>query len=429
MLDAFLQAGRGLAAAHAAGIVHRDFKLDNVLMGHDGRVKVGDFGLARTVRPSPGDVTRAGAEDVALGASHEGEVVGTPAYMAPEQLRGAPADERSDQFSFCAALFEALYGVVPFEGTTLFTLLESMNSERFRAAPASVAVPRWVRAVVLRGLRKRAEDRFPSMTAILAALEADPGRARRRLLGVVSALAVAGLLVGWVARNRRAHALECGAIGQRAANAWSDADREAVERAFLATGRPYAGDTFERTSAALNAYAGQWSALAVTSCREGHGEAKSNLAVKRTECFDARLGELQAFVGVLRRADAETLDRAVRGARALSSVEPCAGRDPLQGEPVPSDPAARDEARALNQELRRATALRTAGRSAESLEASTRISPRRIGSRSRRCAPGRSSGSRRRRRTPATLARRSGPTGARASRPRGPAAGRSRRAL
>jgi serine/threonine protein kinase len=131
VVDVFVQAGKGLAAAHDAGIVHRDFKLDNVLRGVDGRVKVVDFGLARSARradePPP---TGPGVASVPVDMTLEGQVVGTPAYMPPDQLRGAPADTRSDQFGFCVAMYEALYGVVPFEGTTLLTLAQSMEGDR-----------------------------------------------------------------------------------------------------------------------------------------------------------------------------------------------------------------------------------------------------------------------------------------------------------
>ena len=116
VLDVFIAAGRGLAAAHAAGVVHRDFKPQNVMIGRDGSVRVMDFGLARLdeepVESDPG-VARGEASPLPLTVTKTGAVVGTPAYMAPEQFRREPLDARADQFSFCVALHEALYGQRP----------------------------------------------------------------------------------------------------------------------------------------------------------------------------------------------------------------------------------------------------------------------------------------------------------------------------
>lgn len=176
IVSKFLDAGRGLAAAHAAGVVHRDFKPANVLVGLDGRVRVTDFGLSR-----PGPTLELPATDSAV-VTRDGAIVGTLAYMAPEQLEGKVADERSDQFSFCVALAEALVGVRPFEGETWTQLTRSLD------APPRLASLSWtLRTVLKRGLAREPVRRFASMTALLNALE----RAQR---GSWEAPAAAGIL-------------------------------------------------------------------------------------------------------------------------------------------------------------------------------------------------------------------------------------------
>jgi serine/threonine protein kinase len=165
-LRLYLLAGAGLAAAHGAGLVHRDFKPDNVLVGDDGRVLVTDFGLAR---PSGADGVEAPAVIGEPNLTRAGAIVGTLAYMAPEQLRAEPVDHRADLFSFCVALYEGLHGKRPFAGKTP----QEQYAAIARGAPAADGrVPAAVRDVVLVGLRLRPEDRFPSMQALLDALVA-----------------------------------------------------------------------------------------------------------------------------------------------------------------------------------------------------------------------------------------------------------------
>lgn len=169
-LQRFIAAGRGLAAAHAADIVHRDFKPENVLVGEDGRVRVGDFGLAGIPGSRADDITW---DDDRLGSlTRTGAVLGTPKYMAPEQERGAPPDAAGDQFSFCVALFEALYGVPPFEGETLATYRRNVRAGQIRVLPAAPDLPAELAAVVIRGLASEPSQRHPSMTALLHQLEA-----------------------------------------------------------------------------------------------------------------------------------------------------------------------------------------------------------------------------------------------------------------
>ncbi len=188
--EKYLEAGRGLAAAHAAGLAHRDFKADNVVLGEDGRVRVLDFGLARVDRP--GSVLPV-LEDIPSPAAAEltrvGAIVGTPAYMSPEQFRGRTADARSDQFSFCAALFEAFYGVRPFAGDTVEALDHAVSDGTVRPPPPGVEVSPRIHQALLRGLAREPADRWPSLDDLLAVLavdpHADPSSApglRRRLL-------------------------------------------------------------------------------------------------------------------------------------------------------------------------------------------------------------------------------------------------------
>ena len=200
ILGVYERAGSGLAAAHEAGLVHRDFKPDNVLVGRDGRVRVTDFGLARSVDKREAAATLAeteiepGSNRLLTTLTRTGALLGTPAYMAPEQLRGGAADARSDVFSFCVALYEALYGERPFAGATVALLQSAIEEGRMRSAPVMTLVPAWLRAVLLRGLRAKPEERFASMRALLDALRAAHGASRRRRgIGLAAAALVMGL--------------------------------------------------------------------------------------------------------------------------------------------------------------------------------------------------------------------------------------------
>jgi predicted Ser/Thr protein kinase len=196
VVGAFLGAGAGLAAAHRAGIVHRDFKPHNVLVRKDGRVMVTDFGLARGVETAPAialeTTLRPGAKPEAKidstpsslsGLTQTGSVLGTPAYMAPEQWTGAVVGPPADQFAFCVALWEALTGARPFAGPTLENLREQVQRGEVDASK----LPRGVREALVRGLRPDPDNRWPNMDALLASLQ----RRRRRLPYVIAASAAA----------------------------------------------------------------------------------------------------------------------------------------------------------------------------------------------------------------------------------------------
>lgn len=212
----FVQAGRGLAAAHAAGIVHRDFKPDNAMLGDDGRVRVLDFGLAAAPGISTGAVDLQATDDALEQLTATGSVMGTPAYMAPEQFRGDGADVRSDQFSFAASLFEALFGARPFEGETMQEIAASVLTGRVRF-PSGARVSKRLRRALARALSLRPEDRFSSMGGLVDALEraVRPWAKDPRVLGAAIGLVALGSAGAISAARSRADELEAVAIDER----------------------------------------------------------------------------------------------------------------------------------------------------------------------------------------------------------------------
>jgi predicted Ser/Thr protein kinase len=206
VVNTYLQAARGLAAAHAAGLVHRDFKPDNVLFGSDGRIRVVDFGLVSvdsfepTQRTSP-EILRSGLGP--LVQTTAGVVLGTPAYMAPEAIRGELTDARADQFSFCVALFHGLYGIYPFGGATLAERAEHIERGAI-ARPAGTQVPERVYRVLMRGLAAQPRERYRSMEALANALEhaiAPRHRTRTIALAAMGAVVVGTLVAFMLTRG------------------------------------------------------------------------------------------------------------------------------------------------------------------------------------------------------------------------------------
>ncbi|MDX2088363.1 MAG: serine/threonine-protein kinase [Kofleriaceae bacterium] len=334
-----MQAGQGLAAAHAAGLVHRDFKPDNVLVGKDGRVRVSDFGLVS----STGEATPVGSLPDARSPSaltQAGAVMGTPLYMAPEQHRGQVADAKADQFSFCVTLWQALCDELPYGADTYEQLVDNVTLGKLRAIPRGVRVSAKVRAILQRGLAADPKERFPSMQALLAALE----RARRParwpwLAGGAALLAAGGVALAFgLASSERD---PCSGSRERVANVWNTQRKNALEVTFTAAqGR----DIWEQLVRDLDRYTDTWATRHREVCRATHvrGEQSADLLDLRMRCLDGRLAELDALLARFGDVKRDTLFKAVDAAATLGGFADCDDAERLRAAvPLPTDAATR----------------------------------------------------------------------------------------
>jgi tetratricopeptide (TPR) repeat protein len=360
-------AGRGLAAAHAAGLIHRDFKPDNVMIAADGRVLVADFGLARpagdaaTADTVPGGGSPAPASEITA----DGVAVGTPAYMAPEQHAGE-AGPAADQFAFAVTLYEALYGRRPFAGTSAVALVTAIAAGEMIPPPSTTRVPARIARIAARGLRGPPAARFPTMTALVDALARDPGR-RRRWLAVAGGALVAAVTATWLLARTDAAPERCEGGNQRIAAVWNAQARTTLRDAFARAGRGQGASAADRAAAGIDRYTREWTAGYRDACRATHvrGDQSPELLDRRMACLDTRLVELGTLVTLFATADAAVVERAVGSIAALPPVGDCADRKALDVTPLPADPATRDQIAAARADLARARTAHNAGRFAE----------------------------------------------------------------
>ncbi|MEM9458934.1 MAG: tetratricopeptide repeat protein [Myxococcota bacterium] len=371
VLDVFVAAGRGLVAAHAKGLVHRDFKPDNVMLGTDGRVRVMDFGLARARDDASGDElpSRPGV-DLSTQVTRTGALMGTPAYMAPEQHLGLALDARSDQFSFCVALYEGLYGVRPFSGESAAALGMAVTRGMLDDPPPGRTIPKWLRRVVLRGLRSSPDERFVDMSQLLQALQVDPGRRRRRLAWGAGALVLLSAGAWWNewrgwSTPQAPPAGPCQGTDRHLRGVWDQGRQAALSQAMAASGSPMADATLSRVEQRLDRYTAQWVRMRTDNCEATRirGEQSETLLDLRNACLDDRLRRVDDLVAVLERADAEVVQRAVSAVVALPSLGRCADVVALRNRlPPPDDPAVAEAVLGLREQIGQARARLHAGR-------------------------------------------------------------------
>ncbi len=361
-VEIFIQLGSGLAAAHEQGLVHRDFKPSNAIIDERGRARVLDFGLARRVDAETGlgsnsDPIEKDPTTLDGSLTHTGTVLGTPAYMPPEQMRGVEADARSDQFSFCVSLYEAVYGERPFDGSSRAALLVSILEGRVRAPPRGARAPRSLRAILRRGLALDPDQRWASMEDLLEQLRrlvAPP----RRAIALVSALGLGVIGVGL--GQYSAQGARCEGAEAQIEGIWDRAQRQRTHDAIMGTERSYALETWERVEQDLDAYAEGWVRAQTEACeatRVTQEQTEQDLSL-RMSCLRERKRALQATVAVLGDTDASTLDRAVNVVAALPRLERCGDLEALrQTLPPPEDPEVARRVEQLREQLAEADAL------------------------------------------------------------------------
>jgi len=378
----FLQLGAGLAAAHERGLVHRDFKPGNAIIDDKGRARVLDFGLARQGEDDGGSdehpliasqrTTTAEHEPVPLDVSltTTGAVLGTPAYMPPEQMRGQQADARSDQFSFCVSLYEAVYGQRPYEGSSMVALMVSMESRAVRPPPKRNKVPAALRRALLRGLAVDPAERWPAMEVLLERLRSlvAPRRGRWIALSVgVGLLAIGG---GLGADRFAAWASRCTGARAQLDGIWDEGRKQQAQAAILGTELSYAPETWQRVQQHLDEYTDAWIAEHTEVCEATavRGEQGEEVQALRMGCLHERRSHLRATVDVLAHADAEVVENAVRAVASLPRLSRCADVDALETEvPPPEDPAVAEQVAALDERLATAVAESLAGKYREGL--------------------------------------------------------------
>ena len=355
VVAAYLDAARGLEAAHLAGVVHRDFKPDNVLMSDAGVTKVTDFGLAhfaaQAPRPDLGDRLST------LVTSHA--IAGTPAYIAPEIIAGQAAGPRADQFSFCVALWEAVYGERPFRASKLTELFETITGGQRSPPPREVKVPTALRKLLERGLQVDSQQRFASMSELCAELEEIQRPWFRRYAGPMIAAALVLSVGGGAAISREVERSRCTSAADAIDEAWSPDRREAARAGLLATELSYVDDTWTRVDARLNDWTELWRSERIAVCDTPRDDPS---AARATLCLNQQLDELHALVELFAQADATTAEHALNVIAELPIPARCDNTLARGASLPPTDASTRDELRASRAQLTHATVLAAAGR-------------------------------------------------------------------
>ncbi len=344
VLQVFARAATGLAAAHTEGLVHRDFKPDNVMVAQDGRVLVMDFGLAVRDGAAPTEGER-------------GWAVGTPAYMSPEQFAGKPVDARSDQFSFFVALYEAIATRRPFAGRSVPELAVSVASGTLIDDPPLPRVRRWVRRMVLRGLEARPDDRHPSMDEVVRIL--DLGLRRRTNVGLVLAAAGGLAMAGWTAASRNDP--DCRASAAELRQTWSTQWAPQIRTALQDGLAHDAQDTWQRAERNVDAFVSEWASASDEACVARHdtGSLDGPSFGARIRCLEDQHVYVGGLVEAVTGAEPQMLWEITAATAELPRPQTCTT---VQADDDGFDPAEQARIDAVQRKAARAEGLARAGR-------------------------------------------------------------------
>jgi len=391
IVDKFVAAGDGLAAAHAAGLIHRDFKPGNVMVGNDGRVRVTDFGLARAVEAGNSDIEAAPPTPLALPVAdaessspletpltQAGTVLGTPAYMAPEQALEGRADHRSDQYAFCVSMYVALFGKHPLgEFSNLPEFISQLETDEISPPTTDHQVPARILAAIMKGLSRSPEERFPDMEALLNTLRFDPAQRRKRWLvagaGLAAAVAVIGIVSYTVYRRQL-----CGAGESHVAAVWNADRRVELEEHFVSVAEGLGNEAIAAVASRLDDYTDRWAvvhreACVATRIREEHSEA---LLDRQMACLRRRLRETDHLLALLAVGGRDLVTSALDAVVGLDVPEVCADSTALvERLPLPEDEATRAALTELEDRLAAANAEKLTGDYETALGRLTELAP------------------------------------------------------
>ncbi|HKE17648.1 MAG TPA: serine/threonine-protein kinase [Kofleriaceae bacterium] len=382
IVAAYVQAAAGLAAAHRAGLVHRDFKPANAAIDGDGVVRVTDFGLVRAAGLGEPDAAGQVSTPEELAALDQtltatGALVGTPAYMAPEQHDGEAVDARTDQWALACSLYEALHGQRPFAGQSVDEIAAAVRAGAIRPEPPDSRVPRAVRAAIRRALSPRPADRFPSMEQLVAALS--PARRRWRVAAVLGAAAAIACAVFLLLHGRAGSEVTCAGLDAPLTSVWNPARAGALRGHFAGAGA-WAADGSGRVASRLDGYGASWLAARTRACEDARARRGApGLLDRRMRCLDQRLIEMSGVVAALLDADPAVMRRAGAAIDGLHAVADC--DDPRDSVARPADPRARADIAAAEDDLARGWALHAVGRCKDALPLARRATE--VGERTR----------------------------------------------
>ena len=348
--DMCVQAGRGLVAAHAAGLVHRDFKPENVLVGADGRARVTDFGLVALAGNS---VATVDAPPTLLDLTVTGAVMGTPAYMAPEQFRAEVVDSRTDQYAFCATTWELLFGTRPIAAKSFDEQLKMVLGGKLPAPPKNA--PTWLSQALLRGLAVEQDTRHSSMEELLEAMVRDRRASPGKRIGIGVAVAGLGIAAALFAgRGQAAAATPCEGAEDAIASVWNQERAAALQAQFGALD----GTAVEDLSRDVEAWKGEWVSAHTATCQATHvrGEQSPTLLDARMQCLQHRANETDALLNEIEGGEVAALTAGLVGLSEMPAVSRCAAIDL-----VATAPMAPTAAEALREPLTKARALVATG--------------------------------------------------------------------